>query len=61
MSQDVLRVKELHVCNAEVGSEDVSAGSLKDSGAADILCDARLKIVLSDGTVYYAALYDTTV
>ena len=48
---DVLSVKEF------VNTE---SGSLKDSDAADIKCDARIKIQYN-GTVYYLPLYDTTV
>lgn len=33
-------------------------GTLTDSGAGDILCDARIPITVG-GTTYYIALYDT--
>ena len=46
---DVLSVKEF------VNTE---AGTLTNSGAADILCDARIKIQFN-GTTYYLPLYDT--
>lgn len=48
---EVLSVKEF--ANSE-------AGSLKDSAAADIACDARIKIRYN-GTIYYLPLYDTVV
>ena len=38
-----------------------AAGSLKDSAAADIKCDYRIKVTLADGTVIYIPGYDTVV
>jgi len=46
---DVISVKEF------VNS---STGTLTDSGAGDILCDASIKVQYA-GTVYYIPLYDT--
>lgn len=37
---------------------DGETGTLTDSGAGDVKCDARVKIDL-DGTTYYLPLYDT--
>jgi hypothetical protein len=38
---------------------NTESGSLDDSDAADIKCDARIKIKYG-GTVYYIPLYDST-
>lgn len=38
---------------------DTATGSLKDSAAGDIKCDARIKIRYGT-TIYYIPLYDTT-
>lgn len=46
---EVLEVKEF---------ANTSSGTLTDSGAGDILCDARIKIQFG-GTAYYIPLYDT--
>ncbi len=46
---DVLSVKEF--ANTETGT-------LSDSAAGDILCDASIKISFN-GTVYYLPLYNT--
>jgi len=37
---------------------NTETGTLTDSAAADIKCDARIKIQFN-GTVYYLPLYDT--
>jgi len=39
---------------------NTATGSLKDSIAADIKCDARIQISFN-GTTYYLPLYDTVV
>jgi hypothetical protein len=39
---------------------DGATGSLKDSAAADIACDARIKVTIG-GTVYYIPAYSTIV
>lgn len=46
---DVLTVKEF---------SNTETGTLTDSAAADIKCDARIKVSLS-GTDYWIPLYDT--
>ena len=54
--------------NADVNAEvlavkefaNTASGSLKDSAAADIKCDARIAISFG-GTTYYLPLYDTVV
>ena len=43
---------------AGASGESVSSGTLTQSGAGDVLCDARIAIVWN-GTPYYIALYDT--
>lgn len=48
---DVLSVKEF---------VNTSTGSLKDSTATDIKCDAKIKLQYN-GTVYYLPLYTTVV
>lgn len=45
---------------AGASGEGIASGSLKDSAAADILCDARITIVWN-GTTYYLPAYDTVV
>ena len=37
---------------------NTEAGTLTNSAAGDVLCDARIKIKFN-GTVYYLPLYDT--
>jgi hypothetical protein len=51
--------KEFQVANVKF-ADDGEAGSLRDSSAVDIECDARLKVTVG-GATYYLPLYDTTV
>jgi hypothetical protein len=52
--------------NADINAEVLSVkefvntetGTLTDSGAGDVLCDARIKIWFN-GTAYYIPLFDT--
>jgi len=46
---DVISVKEF---------ANTSAGTLTDSGAGNVLCDARIQVQYN-GTVYYIPLFDT--
>ena len=46
---DVISVKEF---------VNTATGTLTDSAAGDILCDASIKIQFN-GTIYYIPLYDT--
>lgn len=46
---EVIAVKEF---------ENTSAGTLTDSAAGDVKCDARIKIQFG-GTAYYIPLFDT--
>lgn len=61
-----LQIQELKMTNAD-GNYDVlavkefantEAGTLTDSGAADVACDARIKVQFN-GTTYWIPLFDT--